>query len=52
MEFWEILKILYIYFIGFTTICYISKKFLEVVNNAHKKRIKHTKQYRNRKQNY
>ena len=40
---------IYLYFIGFVAICYLSKKLLEAIENAHTKRIKHLKQYRNRK---
>ena len=50
MIFFKILITIYLYFLGLITICYITKNFLEVLENAkNKKRIKHTKQYRNRK---
>ena len=49
MIYLKILIITYVFFIAFCFICYIAKKFLEVVYNAHKKRIKNIKQYRNRK---
>lgn len=51
MEILQIAILIYKYFIGLLIIISISKIFLEVVEREHKKRIKHIKQYRNRKQN-
>lgn len=49
MIYLKLILAIYAYFIGLCLLCYVTKKFLEVLENAHTKRIKHFKQYRNRK---
>lgn len=49
MIYFKLLITMYLYFLGLVAICYISKKILEVVEYAHKKRIENFKQYGNRK---
>ena len=49
MIYLKLILAIYAYFIGFCLICYVTKKFLEVLGNEYKRRNKHTKQHGNRK---
>lgn len=49
MIYFKLIITIYLYFIGFVAICYLSKKIVEAIENEYKRRNKHTKQHGNRK---